>query len=159
VAIKSVPAQLNKCLLILVDHNAILVDIDAKLMKRWPHLRRKREIGCGALFITEGDPQLIDDFGFTSALEKRTYESIRHDLRRLAGQELRDSGNAVADDILQQFSWQPTNPVSLVAEKRSGIIGLPELITIITLHMHRPRAQKTVLQETAHASGRWPKLI
>jgi len=48
VALKSVPSQLNKRLLILIDHEAHFVAIDAKLMKRGPHLRRKREIGCGA---------------------------------------------------------------------------------------------------------------
>ena len=159
VALEPRAAKLDERLLILIENKTVLRAIDTKLMERGTHLRRESEIGRRPLLFANDNSQFIDDFVLAHALEKRTRESIRDHLGRFAGQELRDPGNAVADDILQQFSWQPANPVSFVAKKRARIPGPSKLIAVITLHVHRPAAQKAALDQSSHASRHMPELI
>src|SRR5690348_3195252 len=78
---------------------------------------------------------------------------------RVACQVLGNPGDAMADNILQQFPWQPADPVALVAEKRSRVPGLSKLIAVITLHVHGLAAQKAALDKTSHTSRCVPELI
>ena len=86
--------------------------------------------------IGDDDPQLVHDFSLADPLEKRAHEAVRHHLGVVARQKLRYSGNPVADNVVQQFSRQPANPVLAVAEQGPGITGIAEVITVVALHVH-----------------------
>ena len=75
--------------------------VDTKLTQRRPHLRREGKIGCAALLFTDDHPQLIDDLAFVHPLEERADEAVGNHLRRIAGEELRDPGNTMADEVVQ----------------------------------------------------------
>src|SRR5215469_12956153 len=119
----SLPAKPDEGLLILIQNQAILLPIDAELMESRSHLRRKSKIGGGAFFVTDDHSQLIDDFAFAPALKSRTGEPKSDHLRRVTGQELRNSGDAMADNIVQQLSGKPANPVVFVTQKRLRVAG------------------------------------
>src|SRR6266566_2805039 len=159
VAFEPGSVKLDKRLLILIKNKTICRSIDTKLMQRGTHLRREGEIGGGALLLTDDDSQFIDDFLFTYTLEKRTHKSVRNYPGRLGGQEFRNPRNAVADYVVQQFSRQSADPMSLVAKQRSRVPGSTELIAVITLHMYRPAAQEAALDESSHASRCMSELI
>src|SRR6516162_8319532 len=91
-------AKRNQRLLVLIENQAVFRTIQTKLMERRAHLRRKSEVGRGALLLSDDHPQLIDDLRLSHAPQQWTSEAGRNHLRRLAGQELGDSGYAVADD-------------------------------------------------------------
>src|SRR6266704_3186959 len=159
VAFEPGSVKLDKRLLILIKNKTICRTVDAKLMQRGAHLRREGEIGGSALLFTDDDSQFIDDFPFAHPLEKRTYKPARDYLRRLAGQVFRNPRNAVADYVVQQFSRQSADPMSLVAKQRSRVPGSTELIAVIILHMYRPAAQEAALDESSHASRCMSELI
>src|SRR5207245_11545045 len=54
---------------------------------------------------------------------------------------------------------QPADPMSLVAEKRSGVPGSSKLIAVMTLHMDWAAAQEAALNKGSHAPCRMPELI
>ena len=116
IAFVSVSSQLDECLCILIQNKTVLRAIDAKLVEVGAHLRGESEIGGRAFLFSNNDSEFIDDFAFAHALKKRTYKAICDYFRRVAAQKLRDSGNAVADNILQQFPRQPPNPMIWVAQ-------------------------------------------
>ena|SRR5271157_190276 len=72
-------------------------------MERGPHLRRESEAGRRKLLFTTDYSDLVNDFAFALVQEKRTHEPIGDALGRLTGEELRNSSDAVADEIVQEF--------------------------------------------------------
>src|SRR4029077_8738833 len=76
VAWKLLSAQLDQSLLIRIEHQTVFRAIDTKLMDRGTHLRREREIGCGALLFTHDDSKFVDDLALAKALEERTHKSV-----------------------------------------------------------------------------------
>jgi len=114
-------SKVDQRLLILIENQTVLQAIDAELMKRWPHLRGKSEVGCSSIKFRNHRSQLVHDLGFAQFSEKWTSEAMRHDLRRVGAQILRNAGNTVTDDVLQQLSRQPAHPVRLVPEKRARV--------------------------------------
>src|SRR5260370_35786183 len=116
-----VPAatQPDQRLLILVQNQPVLSAINSELMERGTHLRGESKVCGGAILIGDDDPQLIHDAALAHAPEEATRKPIRYYPGRLAGQELGDAGNAVADDVVQQFAGEFADPVLLVAHERS----------------------------------------
>ena len=65
----------------------------------------------------------------------------------------------MTNDVLQEFSGQPADPVTFVPKQRARVTGPLEFIAIITLEMHWPATEKPVLQERAHSSSDMAELI
>src|ERR1051326_1641598 len=95
------PLKVDHRLLILIENQTVLRAIDTKLMNRGTHLRGESEVSRGARLFGDDDSHLVDDLAFAQALKKRTGEPMRNYPRRIAGQKLRDPGDAVTYDILQ----------------------------------------------------------
>jgi hypothetical protein len=111
----SLAAQLNERFLVLIENKAVLLAINSELMQSRPHLGRKSKIGSRAFVVADNDSQVIDNFLFAHAPENWTGESISHQLGSAAVDELRDPGDAVADDVLQELSRQTSHPMLLVS--------------------------------------------
>ncbi len=159
VALQSVSAELNERFLIVIKNESVLCAVHAKLMKSRAHLRRECEIGGGAFFIADYDPKFVDDLAFTLAFEKRADEPVRNYVRRICGKVLRDPGNPVANDILQQLSRQSANPMPLITEESARIARATELVTVSALQMYRPIAQEAALNKGPHPARRVAKLV
>src|SRR5690348_11063924 len=84
---------------------------------------------------------------------------MRDYVRRFALQKFGDPGNAVANNVVQEFSWQSPNPVPFVAKKCSCILRPANLVAVITFHMDWPGTEKASLDESAHTSCGVPELI
>src|SRR5579859_7149380 len=102
-------------------------------MYRRTHLRRESKISCGSFLIADDDPQLIDDLSLTFTLQNRADEPMHNHPRRFGWEEFRDSGDAVANHILQQFSSKPAKPMSLVSKQRPCVWVISQFVTIISL--------------------------
>src|SRR5205814_9981567 len=79
VTLASGAGHFDQRLVILIEDQTVFRTVDAKLMQRGMHLRRKREIGGRALIVGDDDAKLVDDFAFTQALELRADEPVRDD--------------------------------------------------------------------------------
>jgi hypothetical protein len=101
VARQPLAAQADERLVVVVEQQAVLVAIDAELVENRRHLRREREIGPDALLLTDNDPNLVDKLCFSLHSQGGTGEPERGHFERVASEELRDAGDAVADDIVQ----------------------------------------------------------
>src|SRR5258708_2346315 len=85
---------------------------------------------------------------------------MSNDLRRLGGEKFGDAGNAMADDVLEETTGEPANPVLLVAEERFGVAArFTQLIAIVTFHVHRDAAKISVCDQIAHPPRGVTKLI
>src|SRR5215469_213749 len=152
IALISFPSQFNENLLILIEDETVPCTVNTELVKGGAHLRREREISGDATGFMNDDSQFINDFPLAHTLQQRAYESVRDDLRRFGGQELCDTGDAVADSILQEFPRQSANPVRLVGQKRCCIRAASESVTEVAFHVHWPAAQEPALDKSSHAS-------
>ena len=154
------PAELDERLLVLVENEAVLRAIESKLVKGGAHLRGEREIGRGALLFAEMMTLSSSMISVSPMLFRR---GLMNPYAITSGEsvvkKLRDSGNAVADDVVQQFPRQPANPMLLVAEKRSRIPGPSELIAVVALHVDRRAAQKAAPDQRTHAARRVAELV
>ncbi len=159
VALQSASAELNERFLIVIKNESVLCAVHAKLMKSRAHLRRKCEIGGGALFITDYDPKFVNDLAFTLAFEKRADEPMRNYVRRICSKVLRDPGNPVANDILQQLSGQSANPMPLITKESACIGRATEFVTVSALHVYWPIAQEAALNKGPHPARHMAKLV
>src|SRR6267378_6938587 len=159
VALEPGAAKPDECLLILVKNEAVLRTVDTKLVKRGTHLRRKGEVRGVLVVVGDNHPQLVDNVGFAHAFQEGTDDAMRDYSGRVGGQVLRDPGNPVADDIVQESARQPANPMSLVGEERRGVSGAPKLVAVVALHVYRAGTQKAGLDQRSHASRSVPELI
>src|SRR6266403_1267211 len=105
-------------------------------MDGWLHLRRKGEIGSGALLFRNNYAKLINDFGFTNAFKNRTHKAVRDHLGVVSYQKLCDSSDTVADDILKQLAGQPTYPMLLVSQQGPRIARICKVVTIVAFDMN-----------------------
>src|SRR5262249_25625424 len=76
--------QANEGFLVVIEQQAILSTVDAKLVQSRPHLRREGEIRCDTFLFTKDNSQLINNFGFAESLLRGTCEPICKYLKRLA---------------------------------------------------------------------------
>src|SRR5215468_11339041 len=81
------------------------------------------------------------------------------DQRKVVRKEFRNSGDAMADDVVQQLPGQLADPMPWITEESAGVPGMPDLVAIITLHMNRPGAQVAALNQATHAPRYMTELI
>src|SRR5215831_1510990 len=110
-----------------IQDESVVRAVDSALVERRSNLRREREVGRRPFILADDDPQLIDNIRLTDPLEKRACKSMRDHMRRVGGEELRNSGNSVADHVLQQLAWQPPDPMAGISKNGAGI-ALSELV-------------------------------
>ena len=79
----------------------VLWAVDAKLVNRGPHLGRESEIGRGLLAFADHDAKLVHNLVFTYPLESRADKAVCNHQRIVGGQEFRNSGDPVANNVVQ----------------------------------------------------------
>src|SRR6516164_7098922 len=94
-------SKLQEDVVIIIENEAIFGTVDAKFMNRRFHLRRKRKIRSRVLLVRNYNAKLIDNVGFTNAFENRAHKSVSDDVGVVGCQELCDSCDAVANDVLE----------------------------------------------------------
>ena len=102
VALEFRAAKLEQGFVILVKNQAVLRPVDAKLMDRRAHLGGEGEIGSSSLLLADDNAKLVYNLGFSDAFEKRAHKSVGDDLGIIARQEFCNSGNSVADNVVEQ---------------------------------------------------------
>src|SRR5207247_5263652 len=121
--------------------------------------RRKGEVGRRAFLLGDNHSKLIDDVVFVDAFEHWTHESVRHHMRSVARKELRNPGDAMTDDVVQELAGQPAYPVLLVAKERAPVPRLTEVVTVVAFHVRRRSAEITVSDELPHAPRDMGELV
>src|SRR2546422_2824691 len=74
------------------------------------------------------------------------------DPRVVPPEELRDSCNAVADDVLQEATRQLPHPVAPVLQKRLRIPRVAEIVAVIALHVDDRIAKVPGADQVSHTS-------
>ena len=143
--------DLDEDLMIVVDDQGILAAIEPKLMRRGTDLGRENEVGGRLSLVPDEDPDLVDDPFFSDALQEGTRESVGDHFGPVAGQELRDLADPVADDILEEGARQLPHPMIFVAEKGLGKPRVRKIVTVLAFHVDRLAAQIAALDQFPHA--------
>lgn len=100
IALEFLAAKPKHNFVALIKNETVFRTIDSKLVDQRPHLGRKSKIGGGPLFLKNHNSELIHNLSFAYPFEKRTYEAVCDHLRIIASQELRNSADPVADDVV-----------------------------------------------------------
>src|ERR1043166_3415985 len=83
---------------------------------------------------------------------------MHHHSGIVIGDKLRNSGNSMADDVVQKLSGELSNPVLFICEQSLGI-PFAHFVAIKTLHVDRRTAQVSPLHECSHATGSMSELV
>src|SRR5687767_3633896 len=73
-------------------------------------------------------------------------------------EELGDSSDPMADDVVQQSPGQPPHPMSLVPEERTRI-SVAQVVAIGALHVYGRAPQIAAFDEAPHATRGMAELI
>src|SRR5437867_632248 len=104
-------------------------------MERRAHLTREREEGCYAVVAGDYHSELVHDLLFARFPKSRAYKSVREYLRRVGVKKLRDPGNPVADDVVQQSARKLAHPMLPVPQERFCISAAHRhIVAVIALH-------------------------
>src|SRR6266699_725494 len=101
---------------------------EPELLNRGVDLGREREVCRQFATVGNDDPQFIDNVALAGAPQRGTRKSLSQDGQLGRIQEFGDLGDAMADDVLQKFAWQSTNPVIVVTQKSLDVARITEAI-------------------------------
>ena len=74
----------------------------------------------------------------------------RHNFLQFIIKELRELGDAVADDVMQQLTRQLPHPMCPAAQHRTNVAGVAQIIRKMAFQMGRFSTQKTLFHKPAH---------
>src|SRR5215467_12761988 len=95
-------------------------------------LRGESEVGSCSLLFCNHDPEFIHNPSFANPPKRWAYKSIGNHFRLVSGEEFRNAGDAVADNVVEQLSRKSPHPMVLISQKCPRIAGIREIVAVVT---------------------------
>ena len=134
----------------MIDYQRVVRAENPQLVESGPKLSGKAKVGGSAAAIPNHHSQLIQHFASTEIAKAGTLVGLRYDFVQFVIKELRQLGDAMADDVMQQLTGQLPDPMVAAAQYRTDIVGVAQIIRKMAFQMDRLSAQKPLLHKPTH---------
>ena len=128
----------------MIDNERVARAEDPQLVESGPELSGKAKVGSSAAAISYHHSQLVEHLGGTEAAKAGALVRRRHNFLQFIIKELRELGDAVADDVMQQLTRQLPHPMCAAAQHRTDVAGVAQIIRKMAFQMDRFATQKTL---------------